>query len=328
MVALFAVMGLVGMQGGVMLYITVPVAKWFVRKRARAMALTFVGNAIGITIGAPLTQFMIDHLGWQNTWVLLGSGGAVVVAIVSLAVVRRQPEDMGLLPDGASPAAGAAAGAGPRTESSKSLPHSEESEPSWTRAEAIRTGAFWRLAVLFGLVTFGPLTMFVYRAPYFRERGIDSQLVALSISTSAIVGVPVLLLLGIFMDRYRVQYVGLVGVLILTGSILMTMAVTAPWQMFLSSVLFGLSLPILVLLQNTIWPAYFGRTNVGSIRGVAMPIALAIGAVGPPMTGIIRDSTGDYFLAWWVAIACLVVGASLIVLTPRPRPPKAAVAVQ
>ena len=323
MVAIFAVLGLLGMQGGIALYTTVPISRWFVRKRGRAMSLTIVGIPIGIAISAPVTQQLIKHVGWQNAWIILGGFGGLVIVIIALAVVRRQPEDKGLLPDGDAPeaSAGQAAGGGPGR--SGPGPRSHADEYQWTGAEAIRTGAFWRLAVVFGLVMFGQSSMVVFRYPHFVDRGISEQIAAYSLSVEALIGVGVVLLLGLVLDRVRPHYVGVLGFFFLTISYLLTMSTTTPSQMFAASVFLGMGIPIQVTLQNSIWPTYFGKAHVGSIRGASFPITIFFSALGAPLAGIVKDATGEYFVAWWAAIGAFAIGALLLVFTPRPQPKRA-----
>ena len=100
LIALFAVMGLVGMSGPGALVTSVPVLKWFVRDRGRAIAFTSLGIPIGAVLFIPLTQFLINGVGWQTAWVVLAIIGVAVIVPLSAIFVRRQPEDMGLVPDG------------------------------------------------------------------------------------------------------------------------------------------------------------------------------------------------------------------------------------
>ena len=62
--------------------------------------------ALGIPVGAmvfvPLTQMFIDWWGWETAWIVLAAIGVSVIAPLAAIFVRRQPEDMGLLPDGES----------------------------------------------------------------------------------------------------------------------------------------------------------------------------------------------------------------------------------
>jgi sugar phosphate permease len=99
LVALWGLLGFVGLQAG-QLYTAVPLAKWFIRRRARAASLVFLGTPLGVMIWSPTVQWLISTVGWQTTWVIMASTGGTMVALIGLLIIRRQPEDMGLLPDG------------------------------------------------------------------------------------------------------------------------------------------------------------------------------------------------------------------------------------
>ena len=83
LIALFAVMGLVGMSGPGSLVTSVPVLKWFVRDRGRAIAFTSLGIPIGAVLFVPLTQILIDEVGWQTAWVVLAIIGVTVIVPLS-----------------------------------------------------------------------------------------------------------------------------------------------------------------------------------------------------------------------------------------------------
>ena len=67
------------------------------------------------------------------------------------------------------------------------------------------------------------------------------------------------------------------------------------------------------------WADYFGRANQGAIRGITIPVTVGLGAVAFPLTGYIRDATGDYVPAWWMALVALAVAAAMLVTV---RPPQ------
>ena len=78
MVAIFGAMGLLGLQGGSgSLYNTVPVAKWFIRRRGSVMAIVTLATPIGILLWVPLLQLAITRLGWQEAVLLMAVGGAL-----------------------------------------------------------------------------------------------------------------------------------------------------------------------------------------------------------------------------------------------------------
>ena len=94
--------------GGGALIATVPVSKWFVRQRGRATGVVQLGLGLGGALFLPLTQVLISNRGWRAAWVMLAWLSAVTLPLVVL--LRRQPSDLGLQPDGAPhPPAGRAA---------------------------------------------------------------------------------------------------------------------------------------------------------------------------------------------------------------------------
>jgi sugar phosphate permease len=162
LVVLFGAMGVAGLAGGSSLLTSVPIAKWFVRGRGRAMAIATLGNPLGGVIFVPLTQILIDGAGWRAAWLILALGGAGIMIPLALIFLRRHPEDMGLLPDGAAPVR-----SGPRRAAS-AVAH--DPEVSWTRHEVVRTATFWRLVFVFAVVLLGQSTVAVHRIPSFMDR--------------------------------------------------------------------------------------------------------------------------------------------------------------
>src|SRR5262249_13770031 len=72
---------------------------WFRAKRSLAMSLLQTGQAIGGVVFFPLVALAVLKLGWRPAAML--SGGAVFLLVPLVLFIRRSPESMGLLPDGA-----------------------------------------------------------------------------------------------------------------------------------------------------------------------------------------------------------------------------------
>ena len=102
-------------------------------------------------------------------------------------------------------------------------------------------------------------------------------------------------------------------------ALILAIFTTETWQMFIANIMAGLGVGTLMLLQTVIWPTYFGRANIGAIRGLATPISLVFSAAGATVTGLVFDASGSYFIAWWIATAGLVIGSVMLGLT---RPTK------
>ena len=46
---------------------------------------------------------MINAIGWRNAWIVLAVIGVSVIVPLGAIFIRRQPEDLGMLPDGGEP---------------------------------------------------------------------------------------------------------------------------------------------------------------------------------------------------------------------------------
>ena len=319
MVALFAAMGLVGMSGPGALVTSVPVLKWFVRGRGRAISYMALGIPIGAMIFVPLTQMFIDWWGWETAWIVLAAIGMGVIVPLAAIFVRRQPEDMGLLPDGDFP--------DELRESENAVQDEGDPEPqvadevSWTVREATRTPVFWSLVAMFSMVSLATGTVALHRIPDFADRGFDTTLIAWATSVDAVCAGAASFTFGILVSRVPGRLLGALGFSFLAVASVMTIYAADDFTMFTSMSVFGLGIGGMMFLQNFIWADYFGREQVGAIRGFAMPINLILGAAGAPIAGHVYDYTGSYTEVWWVGVALMVCSAMLALVTPPPKRP-------
>jgi MFS family permease len=314
LVVLFAIMGLVGMSGPGALVTSVPVLKWFVRNRGKAISFMALGIPLGALVFVPLTQVFIDAWGWRQAWIVLASIGIGVIVPLSVIFVRRQPEDMGLLPDGAAaPQELPTSGDTPRP--------SAIEEDSWSTSDAIRTGTLWRLVSVFSIVSLAVGTLAVHRIAAFMDRGLEAQLISFATAIDAVCAGASAFVLGLLVSKFSARVLGSSGFLILaTASVLTIYADTIP-IMFASMALFGVGIGGMMFLQNFIWADYFGRRNLGSIRGFVTPINLVIGGIGAPLAGYVRDATGSYNSVWWAGVGLMVFAAVLLAMTGAPGKP-------
>lgn len=204
MVLIFALIGFVGIGGGQSLLNTVPVAKWFVHQRATATALVIMGIPIGILILAPVTEAFVSAYGWRTAWTMLGIIGIAITVPTSLLLIRREPADMGLHPDGNTV-----------THSVDGIDGKErgetlyvDDEVSWTRSEAIHSSTFWRLVAVFSVLTLAQSTLSLHRIPNFVDRGIDPTLISYALSAESVAAIITSLVLGPILGRYQTRYVG------------------------------------------------------------------------------------------------------------------------
>ena len=311
LIGAFIAMGMVGMQGPASFYTSPSVAKWFVRKRAKAMGILSIAAPAGLVFGFPCLEWIISNHGWRAGWITLGIAGLVIIVPVALIYLRRQPEDIGLLPDGDVPIEdGLADGA-----SSFAV----AAEHQWTRAEAIRTWEFWQLSTAFGLFVFATNSMMFFRIPHFIDQGIDPSLIAWGGGTAQVA-----LILGAVTLGKQVSVVGLqrltaVNLLVMAVCFVVTVNFGNIFMMFVAMYLWSWSNNSMGALQGTLFASYFGRRHAGAIRAVSLTANLLFASVGGPLTGYVGDATGGFTAIWWPMIAVLCLAAFLMMTSKPPK---------
>ena len=308
LVGLFAVLGLLGMQGTATIYTSPTVAKWFVRNRPRAMGMLFLGTPITLTLSFPLTQWLISEVGWRDAWLVLGGIGIAIMVPLSLVFLRRQPEDLGLLPDGDAPDETGASRSGSQ-------------EYPWTRAEALRTGAFWRLTAVFATQMFAAGSLSVFRFPHMIGNGITPAVVSYAASAEGAIAIVPALGLGIIVTRFGLPRVAVVSYLLFAFGIAFITIASNPVMAFIATMTWGVGISMVAMLQNTYYPNFFGRRHIGAIRGASLSVAMVAGAAAGPLTGYIGDRTGGFELVWWPVVVAVALSGLLLATATAPRAP-------
>jgi cyanate permease len=224
---------------------------------------------------------------------------------------------MGLQPDGFAPEDEDV------TNAQTGEPPKQQEEPyeyAWTRREAMRTWAFWSLGLAFGVSQLGAGTFVLFRIPYFEEKGFSPALSGAAAATDALVVVLGLLALGPFIDRMSLRHGGALGVFLTMVALAIALVADTAFLMFFSNFVFGVGQVFNSAVRNVIWSTYYGRANIGAIRGTAFMVQMLFGAAGPPLAGILRDSSGGYELAWLLSLLPMGLGTVLIYFTRRPVP--------
>lgn len=313
LMAAFMLIGLVGMGRANDLQAGAPVAQWFVRRRGLAMGIALAGTPLGVAVYYPLTQCLIDGVGWRGALVALAISG-VAVAVPLALLLRRQPEDVGLLPDGDTPSSQAGPGGvrpAARTASG--------AERSLTRREAMRTRRFWLMLGGFTAMTYGLSTLTIFRVPHFVERGLDPTLVAIAISVDAVIAVAASILLGRVLDRVPMRAVLLGGIAIgALCAVGLLLAGNVFW-LFAANIFYALGFQSTHVAQSVMWADHFGRRHQGDLRGFTIPVTVGIGALAFPVTGYLRDVSDTYAPAWFASIAALALAAALLLAVPATR---------
>ena len=117
----------------------------------------------------------------------------MLLTVPMVIIIRRQPEDIGLLPDGDLPQL---QGVGPSVlrRHHTAQPHDQDQEDSWSAREAFKTKSYWLLAVTILMFTMASTGISFNIVPYTQENtGLSSAqaIGVLSLSTALALGNPI-----------------------------------------------------------------------------------------------------------------------------------------
>ncbi|MDG2100940.1 MAG: MFS transporter [Dehalococcoidales bacterium] len=303
MIVIFGLIGITSLGGPGSLITTVPISKWFIEKRGKALAITSLGVPIGAMIFVPLTQFFIDTTGWRNTWMIFGLLAIIIIIPPSLYFLRRQPEDIGLIPDG---------------EQNKSEDFIDK-EVSWEFKEAVRTNVFWKITICLTIISIATGTIAIHRIPAFMDRGLEPQLIALATAFDAVCAGISTFIVGNLVKKIGIRILGTFAFLLLATASLITIYANSFFIIFISMAIFGLGIGGLMFIHSFIWADYFGRKNLGIIRGKVTPFILIIGGIGAPISGYVRDYTGSYISVWFFGTGLMFFTAILFFTCKKPK---------
>jgi MFS family permease len=327
----YAAFGVVGSLGATMLNIvplTTVVSNWFVRNRGLAIGLVTGGQGLG-QVGIPAIQYLINNIGWRNTYIVLGAIILTVPSTLILLFLYRRPADRGLsVDDEARPLRfGRARGGTPEEESRTSndnravrkrevvIADKEWAEREWTISKAARTARFWTLIAAMILYSVAFIVLNVQIVAYFTDEGYSPALAASAVGFEGFINVIGRFVGGGLSDRIGREKALTLGIAAILISILFL--ALAGWM---NNLLFPYGFAAFYGLGNGIaLPAFMAATadlfqgrHFGSILGITTLGGYLGGALGAWLSGYLIDVTHAYRLNFLVAAVAMSLTGVLI----------------
>jgi MFS family permease len=191
----------------------------------------------------------------------------------------------------------------------------------WTLARALRTARFWLIALAYFGALFAWYAVQVHQTKYLLEIGYSAADAAWALGAVSLVAIPGQIALGHLSDRAGREIVWAIGCAGFAVCYLALIALSA-WP---SPLLLGVMVAAqgmlgygLVAVLGAIPVEIFEGKHFGVIFGSVMLAALAGGAAGPWLTGLLHDLTGSYRGGFLIAIGwCAVSALAIYLAAPR-----------
>jgi MFS family permease len=299
-------------------------SNWFVRSRARAIAIIMTAGGVVGTAVPPLDKIMLDTLGWRSVWVVI-AGISIAVAVVAMLFVRDRPEDLGLWPDGdESPE---------ETPSPEKVTANNEDSAAatipaslaegcvgheWTAAEAMRTPQFF-LLIISGVAYAVPWgVVMAHGRLHLEDVGLSTAAVAGVFSMS--IGLSIIGrltgALGDFVSPSNVLGTALIVEALGTGGFLIS---TTTLMAYISLALLGLGFGVAYINIAVVFSSYFGRRAFAATAGTRILITGVFNGLGPWLAGRAYDQSQSYTVPFLVLVSVGLAGGLAAFLC---RPPQ------
>jgi MFS family permease len=276
-------------------------APWFERHQGRAVSIASLGASVGGLAGVPVLLLGIDRRGFAMTTTVGAVSAVLVMLPLAVFVLRRRPQDIGLLPDGAAAVPSAATARA----------------PAWNRRDALRTAALRSVMAGFGI---GMMVQvgFVTHQVTLLSPALGAAGTSIAVSVTAISALLSRLVLARFADQMSARATAAVMMVVAAGALTAMAIWSVPAMLVAGSALMGMTIGNVTTLAPIIVRREFGAASFGAVYGIASCVIQLAIALGPSFYGLLHDAFGGYRVPLLLA-ATVDIGAAVVVFSGKAR---------
>lgn len=257
-------------------------------------ALTLWGG-FASTVFVPLTQVLLDRLGWRGTLEVLAAINLALSLPLHLWIIDRQT----------------AAVAGRTASADNGTVH-------WV----LRQPAFWGLMVAFTLyyALFSGISFHMY--PLLAERGLSTASVVMVMTLIGPAQVAGRIIVAAVAERAPIRQVGIATILALPLALgLLLLPLTGMAMFLLFAVIYGAANGIMTIIRGAAVPEMLTPRAYGAVNGLLSLPGSVCKALAPMLVALLWDLSGSYRPVLWLGIiTCLpLLAGFLLAAFTRPR---------
>jgi MFS family permease len=280
------------------------IARWFNRRRGRAMGYAYLGLGLGGVIAPMSVNYLARTLGWRHGLELLGTVILLVLVPTGIWITRSSPEETGVTPEEFGEAV-------QKGENSNAL-----TATSIGVSQAVRSAAFW-LIIVGSTLAIGAIGAVIQHFILFlKDAGYSATAASRysSILLTASLGGRVIV--GHLADHFRKSYLMAFFYLFIGLSVLLLAHPGSPTVLWTFALVFGFSMGADYMLIPLVTSECFGTASLGKLLALII-MGYSIGQwAGPWLVGRIFDAQHSYDLAWKIVAVSGIAGAAAIYAIP------------
>ena len=285
---------------------------FFDRKRNLALGIVSMARPCFGAINVQLITLISTWSSWRTAYKLLGVYSILLTIPLSL-FIRKDPESIGLLPDGEKP----------KLSNQESFIKSEEvadiDKHIWSAREATKTFTLWAIVSAEFLIILTSGTIGFQLVPYLHESGLPISMAALAWTISTLLNAFSNPIWGFLSDIYSPRKLVLSAMPICLVVTSIFLLIDGGYPGFACVVIWGAASGGLNVLGGMIIANYFGRHSFGSISGIMGPFQIIGLGLGPIIGAIMYDATGGYMYLFAFAIITYIAATILFFFAKPPK---------
>ena len=285
-------------------------SKWFRRRRGTVLSIHSAGRSAGGLIIVPFAAYLLTFADWRVTWAVLGALILLLALPLAWLIIRDDPRDMGLLPDG-----DIEEGTVVRSASTGAVRGPVEVD-RWQ--DSYRWPPIWQLSGAYFVCGFTTGILHVHYVPYVMDQEYSRSMAAMAFGLMSAMNFIGVLAVGPISDR--VGRKNLLAVVYLTRATGYSILLFAPGPLAIwgGAAIVGLSWLATAPLTTGLTADIYGLRNLGTLNGLIFMIHQAGSAVSIFLGGLLYDRYGSYTIPFAIAGALLIV-ASIVSFSIRER---------
>ena len=297
-------------QGSLTLLAGNTTAMWFRTRIGRVSAILSIGSAIAFAWIPGFLEETIGIYGWRQTYRLMAAVLVVFLMPLILLLYRDKPEDLGQSVDGRNSIDPADSTTRHRVlqESKAASDSANEPDSDWdslTLSQAARTGSYYILAfsnVVWAMAGTGVL---FYLFTLCDQRDLPAGTAKMLFKVLGIAMLVAQLAGGVLADFSRLGRLFGCGATMIAVSLIWLLVDTTATGGAAFAMLFGAGQGMLISVSGVAWVRFYGRRNLGKIRGTVWCGTVAGSGCGPLIMGLVQDLTGNYNQAIMIFAAAM-----------------------
>jgi len=275
-------------------------ARWFSKKRGRALSIALMGHPIGEALLPFLITFFLLQFTWREIWV--GIGSCIIIIFFPLVCwLGRHLKSQKL------------------NLSNNSLPKSKKNlNISWNRSQVLKDLRFYQIIPGLLASPFIVTGVFFHQIHLIETKSWSTSLWASSYPFFALSVTGVTLGSGWIVDRFSTVHLLRFFLAPLAFGLLLIVSTDNAYAAPIFMILIGASTGAATIVFSTLWVELYGIDYLGSIRSMCVSLVVLSTSISPALIGLLLDVGFTLEVQFIIFVIYIIIcSINFAILTPH-----------